>query len=186
MPYQKHGCHTQYGEQPVLETVHLQHQPVFVFCADAAQINPKRHGNQRGKAVHLQPLPKGNAAAHAGGKKNGAAQAGQETGHEQHAVAILVEFFLYLGIAFGRHQARADFGAQNAFAIMPAEQEHQPVAHQHARHAHGKHDMDVGIAQTGNHSAGHQRHVFRNRNAEAAQHQYPKNREITELLEKSF
>ena len=173
-------------KQAVLKLVDFLHQPIGVFRAISAQIHPHRHGNQRRQAVHHQKAQIRHFAADAGRDENRRAQAGQKAGHKQHAVAVFIKFFLHLRIALGRHHPRHKAGFQNAVAKHAPGGKHQPVANQHAQHAHRHHNMHIGIAQAGNHPAGHQGNVFRNRHAEAASHQHEENRGIPVLSEECF
>ena len=162
------------------------HQPIDVFRTIRTEIHPHRYGNQGGQSVHQDKAQIGDFAADTCGNENGGAQAGQETGDEQHPVAVFVELFLHLGVTLGRHYAGNGLKVQNAVPPHASGNKHQAVARQYAEHTDQHHHMRVGLAQTGNHAAGNQCNVFGDRHAETACNQHEEHGGVTVLGEKGF
>ena len=166
--------------------MHGLHQPFAVGRAVIAQINPNRHGNQRGQPVHHDEAQNRHFAADAGGHENRRAQAGQEAGDKQHPVAVFFKFLLHLCVTFRRHYAGNGAEFKDIVAPDAACGKYQTVAGQHSEHADDHHDVHVGITQARNDASGNQGNVFGNRNAETAGNQYREYGCIPVLEKKTF
>jgi hypothetical protein len=66
----------------------------------------------------------------------------------------------------------------NALAVQAPQREHQAITNHDAGHAHGKHGVHIGVAQTRDDTARDQGHIFRNGDTKAADQQHHKHGQI--------
>ena len=98
----------------------------------------------------------------------------------------MVKFLADKGIALGVEHFGNGAEFEDLLAVVPAEHEHDAVAHQYAEHAGNRHKVYVFIAQARNHAACNEGNVFGDGDAKAAEYQDEKHGGVAKLDEKLF